>query len=422
MANGGNTDFAFLQKIIYADGTKPGDALVRDKPALLNTPHKKDFTSGKGYEIPAPYATPQGASSQVATANTNATPSKGSSFSVPQTTYYAQMRLDHQLVKNAMEGSSDSQFVDQLRYEADGVEETIGCELERQFFGSGSGYRGIIGSISIGATTTITLATITDAVRFEPNMVVVIAASGSGATGALRSAGTTNKATVNAVNTKTGVLTFTSQNFTTLFGTAAAGDFLYREGDAQNGGSAKVGFGLEDWNPSTDPTSTLFCGVDRSIYPSRLAGVRYDGTNDSLQTVFIRALAQARTEVGPGFKKGSFYIHPLYGAALRSEYEAKRITDFTKDTEYKMGLEAFKVDNITFIEAAFCPYGVAKMVADGAFIRASAGDQPDWASMGNGDEFWLDRDTATVKGLMCNYGNFAAWKVNQLMHVILPAI
>jgi hypothetical protein len=423
MAAGTNQDFAFLQKIIYADGTKPGDALVRDKPAMLNTPHKKDFASGKGYEIPAPYATPQGASAAIATAAANASPSKGSSFTVPQTTYFAQMRLDHQLVKNAMEattsGVSAAAFVDQMKYETDGVEETIGVEMEKQIFGTGAGYRGVIGTVTIGANTTILLQTITDAVLFEVNMWVVLATT---ATGAIRSGGTTNKAMVTAVNTKTGLLTFTGQNFTTLFGTAATGDFIFREGDAQNAGAAKVGFGLADWNPSTDPTATLFCGVDRSVYPSRLAGVRYDGTTDSLQTVFIRALAQARTEVGPGFKKGTFYIHPLYGAALRSEYEAKRIVDFEKATTYDMGVDAFKVDNITFIEAALCPYGRSKMVADGAFVRASCGDQPDWAGMSKSDQFWLDRDNGVVKGLMCNYGNFGAWHVNQLMDVALPAI
>src|SRR4051812_2164926 len=122
MATGTNTDFGFLQKILYPDGFD-GKALVRDKPALLNTPHKKNFTTGKGMEIPAPYATPQGASAAVATAASNASPSKGSSFTVPQTSYYAQLRLDGSLVKNAMEGNADTQFIDQMKYESDNVEE-----------------------------------------------------------------------------------------------------------------------------------------------------------------------------------------------------------------------------------------------------------------------------------------------------------
>lgn len=420
MATGTNTDFAFLQKIIYPpDGVPDGKALVKDKKATANTPHKKTFTSGKGMEVPAPYATPQGASAAVATAASNAAVSQGKSFTVPQVKYYAQLRLDGMLVKNAMNGTADSQMVDQLKYETDYTEDTIGWEIERQFFGSQAGYRAQIGSVSIGANTTITLKQITDAVFFEPNMVIVLATT---ATGAVRSGGTTNKATVSAVNTKTGVLTFTGQNFTTLFGTAAADDYIYREGDAQNGGTAVISAGLADWNPSTDPSATTFYGVDRSLFPARLAGVRYDGSTDLLQTVFIRALAQYQSETGRGLKKGVFYIHPLYGAALRAAYEAKRIVETSFDTTYQMQIDGFKIDGMSFIEVASCPYGVAKFVTDGAFVRASCGDQPEWASMGKNDMFWLDRDTDTVKGMMVNYGNLLAWHVNELMHVTLPSI
>lgn len=418
MATGTDTDFAFLQKIIYeADVDRM--ALVKDKKALSNTPHKKNFTSAKGYEIPAPYSTPQGASAVVATAASNASPSKGQSFTVPQTTYYAQLRLDGKLVKNAEEGSAQSQFIDQVKYETDMVEDTIGWELERQIFGASSGYRAQIGSVSIGSNTTITLKKITDAIFFRPNMVIVLATT---AGGAIRSGGTTNKATVNAVDAKTGILTFTSQNFTTLFGTAAADDFIFREGDAQNGGTAKVSAGLEDWNPSSTPSATTFFGVDRSLSPSDLSGVRYDGTSDQMQTVFIRALAQYQTEIGRPVKNGVFYIHPLYAAAMRTAYEAKRIVEVELPTTYNISVDAFKVDSIKFIEAPSCPYGVAKFVTEGAFVRASCGDQPGWSGMGKNDMFWLDRDNDLVKGMMANYGNFAAWHVNELMHVTLPAL
>jgi hypothetical protein len=420
MATGTDTDFAFLQKIIYPpDGVPDGKALVKDKKATANTPHKKNFTSAKGFEIPAPYSTPQGASAVVATAATNASTSKGSSFTVPQVKYYAQLRLDGKLVKNAMNATADAAMIDQMKYETDQTEDTIGWEIERQFFGSQSGYRGVIGSVSIGANTTVTLATITDAVFFEPNMVIVLATT---AAGAIRSGGTTNKATVTAVNTKTGVLTFTGQNFTTLFGTAAVADFIFREGDAQNGGTAVISAGLADWNPSTDPSATTFFGVDRSIMPSRLAGVRYDGSGDMLQTVFIRALAQYQSETGRGLKKGCFYIHPLYGAAIRAAYEAKRIVEVEKPTTYNMSIDSFKIDNMTFIEVSSCPYGVAKFVTDGSFIRASCGDQPEWSGIGKNDMFWLDRDNDVVKGMMVNYGNLLAWHVNELMHVTLPTI
>jgi hypothetical protein len=421
MPTGTDADFAFLQKILFPQGPD-NKALVKDKLALANTPHKKNFATGRGMEVPAPYSTPQGASSQAATAAANASPSKGSSFLVPQTSYFAQLRLDGKLVANAKNGSAETQYIDQMKYESDMVEDTIGWELERQIFGSQTGYRGQIGSVSIGANTTITLKKITDAVFFRVNTVIVLAQVGGGPGGAIRNAGTTNKATVNAVNTKTGVLTFTGQNFTTLFGTAVADDYIYRDGDAQSGGTAKVAQGLEDWCPSTDPSATLYNGVDRSLNPSELAGVRYDGTLDQLETVFINARANYATQIGKGLKKGVFYIHPLYGAGMRAAYESKRIVETSRETTYKMGIDSFKIDNNEFIEAPACPYGISKFVSDGSFIRASCGDQPDWGGMGKSDVFWLDRDTDLVKGMMRNYGNFAAWRVNEMMHIDLPQL
>jgi len=420
MATGFDSDFAFLQKILFPGGYD-SKALVKDKPFLANTPHKKNFTTGRGMEIPAPYSTPQGASAAAATAASNASPSKGSSFTVPQTSYYAQLRLDGKLVANAKNGTADTQFVDQMKYETDMVEDTIGWELERQGFGSNTGYRAIIGSFTASTDSTITLATTSDAIFFRPNMVVVFVATGSGAGGAVRTGGSTNVATVSAVNTRTGVLTFTAQNITTTCAVANS-DYIYRQGDAQNGGTAKVCAGLADWNPTSDPTSTAFYGVDRSVNPQELGGVRYDASGDMVQTAFINARASFMTQIGKGLPKGVFYIHPLYAAAMRNAFEAKRIIDSEKNTTYDIGIDTFKIDGNTFVEAAACPYGYARYVADGAFVRASCGDQPSWSAMGQGDMFWLDRDNDLVKGMMAHYGNFAAWHVNELMVVTLPAI
>ncbi len=417
MATGTNADLAFLQKIVWPTGYDP-KALVKDKPGVANTPHKKNFTTGKTLEIPAPYSTPQGASAQVAVAAANASTSQGSTFGVTQCSYFAQLRLDGRLVKNAKEGNADSQFVEQFKYEADMVEDAIGWELERQMFGTQAGYRGKIGAVSIGANTTVTLDKVTDAIFFRPKMVIVL---GTTAGGAIRTAGTTNKATISAVNAATGLLTFTGQNFTTLFGTAAIGDFIFREGDAQNGGAAVVSAGLDDWNPPTDPSATPFFGVDRSVSPAELAGVRYDGSGDQPQSVFINARATYMSQTGKQMPKGVFYIHPLTGAALRNVYESKRIVEGERSTKYEIAIESFKLDNIEFIEAAALAPGRAKFVADGAFQRVSCGDQPDWTNLGGGN-FWTDPDADVVKGMIKNYGNFAAMRVNELMDVTLPAM
>ena len=417
MAPGSDSDYQWLQKIIYPTG-HDSDAIVRDKPGVANTPHKKDFTSGEGMKIPAPYGSGMGASADVAVATANQTSAKGTYFMVDQRKYYAPFSLEGKLVENAKQGNAASQFTDQMKYEADQVEDCIGWELERQLFGSQAGFRGQIAGISIGATTTFQMLQPSDIIHMRVGMTIVL---GTTASGVIRTGGTTNKAVISAVDVGANLVTFTGQNFTTLFGTAANGDYIFREGDAQNNATNGVcSAGLGDWNPIATPSATAFFGVVRTVSPHELAGCRYDASTngDQLPTVFINARAQYMTQTGKGMPKGAWYIHPLYGAALRNYFEAKRIVDIERETEYKFGVQAFKIDNQEFVEAAACPYGVARFVADGAFVRASCGDQPSWA----GDKFWLDHKTDRVQGLMRHYGNYAALHVNELMAVTLMAL
>jgi hypothetical protein len=419
MAVGTNADLAFLQKIIYPNGYDP-KALVMDKPGVANTPHKKNFTTGKTLEIPAPYSTPQGVSANIINAASNASTSLGVSFGLTQCSYFAQLRLDGRLVANARAGNADSQFAEQFKHEADNVEDAIGWELERQMFGTQAGYRGVIASVTIGANSTITLNRPTDVIFFRKNMVLVV---GTTATGAVRVSASTT-ITVNRVDSANGVLYFDSQNIGTIFSDATpanyVGNFLFRQGDAQNGASAGViAAGLDDWNRASAPSATLFFGVDRSVAPVELAGVRYDGSNDQPQSVFINARAAFMQQTGRAIKKGVFYINPGTAAGLRNAYESKRILEGERATKYEISIDSFKIDNIEFIEAPAMAPGRAKFVADGAFVRASCGDQPDWQKLGDA-QFWTDPDTNTVKGLILNYGNFAAMRVNELMDVTLP--
>lgn len=418
MAPGSDTDYKWLQKIIYPSGQPDEEALIRNKKALANTPHRKDFTSGEGMKIPAPYGSGMGASADVAVATANQTSAKGTYFIVDQRKYYAPFSLEGKLVENAKKGDASTQFTDQMKYEANQVEDAIGWELERQLFGTQAGYRGVVASISIGANTTFKMAQASDILHMRVGMTIVLATT---AAGAIRSGGTTNKAVISAVDVGANLVTFTGQNFTTLFGTAVNGDFIFREGDAQNGASAGVcSAGLMDWCPPTTPSATLFMSVDRTVSPTDLAGCRYDANSngDQLPTTFINARAQYMTQTGKDMPDGAWYIHPLYGAAMRNFYEAKRIVSMEKETEYSIGVKAFKIDDQTFIEAPACPYPYSWFVGDGAFVRASCGDQPSWA----GDKFWLDHKTDRVQGLMRHYGNNAATHVNELMCVTLPGL
>lgn len=417
MAAGTTTDVAYLSKVIYADKGYDPKQLVRNKPALANTPHRKNFTSAEGFSFAAGTSNGQGAAADVATAQASVSPNIGQKFLVPQVSYYTQVTLAGKIVRNAMKGNSDSYFMDQLKVNMDGAQETMGTELNRQIFGSQDGWRAQVGLVAPSGTTAV-LLNFSDCVFFEKNMVVVFAAT---AGGAIR-AGTPGYATIVSVDDSTGTLTF-SGTITTLITSPGASDYIFRRGDARNNGTAVVAAGLYDWNPpTTTGLGTAFFGVTRSDYPSRLAGPRYTGTGDPIQTVFIKAMQSFKTQVGPGWTTGDIYIHPLNLAQLMAAAEGSRYIEGEKATEYGISIPTFKYQGLTFIEDSQCLINTAKVVGPGAFVRASCGDQPIWSSDANGSEFKVDMGTDLFYGSLIHDGNFCGLKPNQLGHIALPVV
>lgn len=411
MATTQPADVSYISKVIYKDGIQQKQ-IVRDKPLLMYAPHNTKFTSAEGIHVPIIYGTGQGASATVVNASDNASPDQGSKFVVTQATYYTNFDISGKVVRNALKGNDDSFFLQQLKLAMDNAQETMGCELNRQAFGTSAGWRARVGTTAPTGTTII-LANPQDAVFFEPQMVCVMAAT---ATGAIRG-GTPGYFTVTKVDTSTGTLTVNG-TITTLITTPGAGDYIFRQGDAQNNASnGIVAAGLADWCPAT-VTATPFFTVDRSAFPSRLAGVRYPGSTDPLEVVFIKAMAQAKAEVGPGFKKGNIFVNPVNLAAIAASKEGGRW--ITEPSSYEIGIDKFEINGFKFIEDAMCPVNVAYMVADGAYERASCGDAPYWNNF-DGSDMWLDRTTDKYKGQLVHDGNFIGVHTQQIMRIDLQA-
>jgi hypothetical protein len=226
MATTQAADVSYISKVIYKDGIQQKQ-IVRDKPLLLATKHNTKFTSAEGIKVPILYGTGQGASATVANAATNASPDAGAAFTVTQATYYTNFDIHGKVVRNALKGNDDSFFLQQLKLAMDNAQETMGSELNRQAYGTSAGWRARVGAVAPSGTTAV-LANPQDAVFFEPNMVVVFAAT---PTGAIR-AGTPGWAKILKVDTQTGTLTFDG-TITVLITTPGAGDYIFRQGDAQ---------------------------------------------------------------------------------------------------------------------------------------------------------------------------------------------
>lgn len=152
--------------------------------------------------------------------------------------------------------------------------------------------------------------------------------------GALRTAGAVE--TVAAVDAANGTITSTSAAWNSVILAIAASDFLYRRGDAQAGGSAKVVTGLDAWIVGGSAPGTLF-GANRNVAPTVLAGTTFDATGVPLDEAVLE-LAM-RISIYEGDKR-TFYCAPRDKVQLVKLLEAKsRFIRPTQGGTAKVGYE-----------------------------------------------------------------------------------
>lgn len=177
----------------------------------------------------------------------------------------------------------------------------ISNDLALDLFGDASGSRGSYSSISTGV---ITLTNAAQVVNFEVGMSLVsFSISGSTYTQSTSAA----VGYVIAVNRSAGTITVsataggaagTPTNWSTSF------PYLGVEGDVAFGTiSATTSFkkvsGLGAWIPTTAPgSSDSFWGVNRSADVTRLGGVRFDGSAETIEEALVDGAALVAREGG----------------------------------------------------------------------------------------------------------------------------
>jgi hypothetical protein len=113
--------------------------------------------------------------------------------------------------------------------------------------------------------------------------------------------GTIDAIQVTSVNRNTGVITGTVVQGAPQSSWGAS-DFLQVLGDIGTAGASTIAgllglSGLAAWIPGTDPISTdNFWGVNRSADPTRLAGLRYNASSQSISEGLTNALGFANRE------------------------------------------------------------------------------------------------------------------------------
>ena len=192
--------------------------------------------------------------------------------------------------------SNAGAFVDEASRTLDNGFRNISNNMAFELFFGGTATRGVILTASLASSVvTIQLNNAQNVVQFEVGMTLQNSATDGGA--ALLISSAIDAIQLTSVNRGTGVIVGTVvQGDGTSF---TAGHFLQVLGDIGSAGASTIAglLGLSGWVPSSDPTSTdNFWGVNRSADPTRLAGLRYNASSQTISEGITNALAFGNRE------------------------------------------------------------------------------------------------------------------------------
>lgn len=376
-------------KELYTGDDYMKDLVYKKNPFLALVPKDESPSGFAGKYIPVPlvYGTPQGRSASFSNAQTNQSAPALSSFFVYRVSNYQLVTITNELLEATKDNAGA--FVDEAKLNMDTGFRNISNDLALDLYSGGDGTRGSYGagsgsgSISTGV---ITLDNPSQVVNFEVGMVLV-SYSISGTTYTQSTAGAlgyvigVNRALTGATVTvsATGItgVAGTPTNWSTSF------PYIGVQGDVTFGtlsattSYAKVS-GLQAWLPTTAPGSTdSFWGVNRSTDVTRLAGVRFNGTSESIEEALIDASSLVAREGG---QPDMCFCTFTTWAALEKSLGAKVQYVDVKHDEADIAFAGIKIHApygpITVIPDRNCPSQIAYLLQMDTWKFRSLGKAP----------------------------------------------
>lgn len=262
-----------------------GQALVelsyKNNPTWALIPKEENFY-GKNHPLPVQISLSAGVSNTFSNAQANEAAPALYQFLVTRSRVYGIAPVDRETLMAA--SADEGAFLSAVQVNVNSTMRGVTNRVCAQLFRDSTGVIGTNGGISTGV---ITLTNAQDVVNFDLNMKLNAITGGSP-----RAA----SGYVIAIDRAAGKVTVS----TTLGGSAGtpsgwtSSDTLCPDGDYN---SAFKGFAA--WLPTTAPTSgDSFFGLDRSADPVRLAGVRYDGSAQSIEEALIDGCSLLTREGG----------------------------------------------------------------------------------------------------------------------------
>ncbi len=358
--------------------------LVYEDNALLAMLPKMESFGGRNLPVPIQYGIIAGRAGSLATAIANAQPSQFEDFLLTRDHDYAYITIDNE----AMEASvgDKNAFLAARVTEINAMLHALARSLAIKLYRSGTGSVGTIATVTgdvdingaaLAGNSRIVLANVDEITNFEVNDKIGASATDGGAI-KQNPGGTDFYATVVRVDRSAGAFQISTDVLDAGFADDwAVGDFLHKEGDAQDAGTRKVLVGLSGWLPASNPSvGESFFGVDRSV-DTRLSGVRYDGSGETVQEALIGAALRLRREGG---RPTHVFMNPKHLGELLRTFEGQVTREATKSADAPISFEAVMLrtpgGTVRVHEDYNCPPGVAYMLDMRTWKLYSLGPAP----------------------------------------------
>ena len=399
MASLDMTVFDPMLKDHYSSREVPKLAFQKNKAlGMLSKSSTRKMVGGKKWVQPVNYALPGGGSSTFATAIAAANnTSKFEAWEVTRASHYRLGKVDNQTIEASASGDLDA-----FEPAFDEFDRAIKAEanwINYRFFRSRSGSSGRLANGSV-ATTIGTLVDASDTWGWREGDVGKLSANADGT--ALRA----GSVTVASVQRQNGTITFTG-NISAGVATAATTDYLFLDGDA-----TLAPAGLADWVPDAAPSATAFFGVDRTVEPELLGGVRIDGTaGGSIANLLTDAIA-ALDDIGG--EPDVVWMNPITFGTLSKQIEGKWVSTSAAGYDGRkvasIGYQGFNVNlgghDVTIYTDRCCPRKRVYVLTWSTWVMFSAGPAPNFLQKRAGSIIKVAESSDGYEARVGEYMNF----------------
>lgn len=344
------------------------DLAMRDNPFFDQVP-KDDNARGEAIKTSIKFKNPIGGSAVYANAAANAGAGGYGAFLQTHQDHFHVVKIEDKIIDLAADAPKQA-FYKATEDIDRGINEATSA-LSRKLFRDTGGYLGRMANTAF-ATTALQLVTPADAYNFNPGEVLKLDAAADGAS---VKAGTI---TIVSIDREQGILTL-SGNISAGVGTAAANDYIFKEGDQAAGWTGLRGFIPDD----AATAATTLHGLVRATDVTRLGGYRLDTVTGTYAGMNVEQalITLAGKLAAEGASPSHVWFNPLKiidlnllvssGAAVRREIKSK-----VANVAFQSVVVQGPKGEIMCMADVNCPFDRAYMTDMSTFKLKTAGAAP----------------------------------------------